>query len=73
LRILGPNHPNTLITRSNLAHWRGEAGDPQGAANALAELLDDRMQILGPNHPDTLTTRSSLAYWSEEADRLNCS
>ena len=24
-RILGPDHPNTLITRNNLAHWRAAA------------------------------------------------
>jgi predicted Rossmann fold nucleotide-binding protein DprA/Smf involved in DNA uptake len=26
LRALGPDHPHTLTTRHNLAHWRGEAG-----------------------------------------------
>jgi hypothetical protein len=26
LRVLGPDHPNTLATRSNLPYWRGEAG-----------------------------------------------
>ncbi|MFJ5638458.1 NB-ARC domain-containing protein, partial [Streptomyces sp. NPDC093223] len=39
---LGLDHPDTLATRHNLAHWRGQAGDPAGAATALAELLDDR-------------------------------
>jgi hypothetical protein len=24
-RVLGPNHPNTLTTRSNLADWTGKA------------------------------------------------
>ncbi|MFI8959203.1 NB-ARC domain-containing protein, partial [Streptomyces sp. NPDC053495] len=29
-RLLGPSHLDTLTTRSNLAYWRGEAGDIQG-------------------------------------------
>ena len=27
LRVLGADHPDTLRTRNNLAHWRGRAGD----------------------------------------------
>ncbi|WP_285902431.1 helix-turn-helix transcriptional regulator [Frankia sp. AiPs1] len=60
---LGPDHPNTLATRGNLAYWRGEAGDPAGAAAAADELLADRLRVLGPDHPDTLITRHNLAWW----------
>ncbi|WP_331746107.1 tetratricopeptide repeat protein [Streptomyces virginiae] len=66
LRVLGPDHPDTLTTRHDLAHWRGRAGDPAGAAAALAELLADRMRVLGPDHPHTLTTRHNLAHWRGE-------
>jgi hypothetical protein len=59
--VLGPDHPHTLTTRSNLASWLGEAGDPAGAATAYAELLTDQLRVLGPDHPDTLT-RGNLAY-----------
>ncbi|MFJ5879134.1 tetratricopeptide repeat protein, partial [Streptomyces sp. NPDC093088] len=61
--LLGPDHPDTLTTRGNLARWRGTAGDAKGAANAFAKLLDDQLRILGPNHTDTLITRSNLASW----------
>ncbi|MGW2112625.1 tetratricopeptide repeat protein, partial [Streptomyces sp. NPDC001948] len=27
LRVLGPDHPDTLTTRSNLAYWRWRAQD----------------------------------------------
>lgn len=27
----GPDHPDTLRTRNNLAHWKAGAGDPAGA------------------------------------------
>ena len=60
---LGPDHIDTLAIRSELARWRGEAGDPGGAAAASEELLADYRRVLGPNHPDTLTIRHNLAYW----------
>lgn len=60
---LGPDHRDTLATRSNLAYWRGQAGDAAGAVAALEELLADQLMVLGPEHPDTLLTRSNLATW----------
>ncbi|MFE0156711.1 tetratricopeptide repeat protein, partial [Nonomuraea sp. NPDC059007] len=66
-RILGPDHPDTLATRSNLAGYRGAAGDAAGAAAAYEELLADGLRILGPDHPHTLTTRSNLAGYRGEA------
>ncbi|MEU8326264.1 tetratricopeptide repeat protein [Nonomuraea sp. NPDC048881] len=61
LRDLGPDHPDTLAIRGNLAGWRGRAGDAAGAAAAFAELLTDMERVLGPDHPDTLATRANLA------------
>ncbi|MFE9112265.1 tetratricopeptide repeat protein [Streptomyces collinus] len=60
---LGPDHPDTLTARHDLAYWRGAAGDAAGAATAFAELLADRLRVLGPDHPDTLSTRHDLALW----------
>ncbi|WP_301652443.1 tetratricopeptide repeat protein [Streptomyces arenae] len=67
VRVLGPDHPDTLTTRSNLAHFRGQAGDSAGAAAAFADLLTDQVRVLGPDHPDTLTTRSNLAHFRGQA------
>jgi tetratricopeptide (TPR) repeat protein len=64
---LGPDHPDTLANRNNLAYSRGEAGDPTGAVTAYAELLTDYLRILGPDDPDTLTTRNNLARWRGQA------
>ncbi|MEU5437266.1 tetratricopeptide repeat protein [Streptomyces sp. NPDC020719] len=66
-RHLGPDHPDTLATRCNLASWRGWAGDVAGAATATAELLEDYLRVLGPDHPGTLATRHNLARWRGEA------
>ncbi|WP_156757022.1 tetratricopeptide repeat protein [Actinokineospora pegani] len=63
----GPDHPNTLTTRHNLAYWRGEAGDPAGAVAAYEGLLTDRLRVVGPDHPGTLATRNNLADWRGEA------
>ncbi|MEU4359758.1 tetratricopeptide repeat protein [Streptomyces virginiae] len=60
---LGPDHPDTLTARHDLAYWRGAAGDAAGAATATAELLADRLRVLGPDHPATLSTRHDLALW----------
>lgn len=62
-----PTTPGTLSTRSNLAHWQGEAGDAAGAVEAFEELLTDRTRVLGPDHPSTLITRDNVAYWRQRA------
>ena len=62
--MLGPDHPDTLTTRGNIACWTGECGDPAGALRLFRELLPDRERVLGPDHPDTLTTRNNIAYWA---------
>ncbi|MGC4888903.1 tetratricopeptide repeat protein [Micromonospora sp. DT227] len=67
LRVLGPDHGDTLTTRHNLAYWRGEAGDPTGAVAAFEQLLTDCLRVRGPDHPHTLDIRHNLAYWRGEA------
>ena len=64
---LGPEHPDTLAARANLADWTGQAGDAAGARDQFAALLPVRERVLGPEHPDTLTTRGHLAYWTGQA------
>ncbi|WP_328459573.1 tetratricopeptide repeat protein [Streptomyces sp. NBC_00448] len=59
----GPRPPDIFIVRSNLAYFRGEAGDAEGAAAAFAELLDDIVRVLGPDHPSTRTAQNNLARW----------
>ena len=66
-RELGPEHPDTLVTRSWLAYWTGEAGDRAAARNLFAELLPVEERVRGPEDPSTLNTRYQLAYWTGEA------
>jgi hypothetical protein len=60
-RVLGPDHPDTLATRSNIAHWTGETGDARDAVRLFGGLLPDQERLLGADHPDTLTTRNNIA------------
>ncbi|MFE7475747.1 tetratricopeptide repeat protein, partial [Streptomyces sp. NPDC057575] len=66
LRVLGPDHPETLAARHNFASFRGEAGDAAGAAAAFEELLADRLRVQGPDHPNTLAAHDDLAHWRGE-------
>ena len=60
----GPEHPDTLAARYELARCTGEAGDAAGARDQAAALLPIRERVLGPEHPDTLSTRGQLARWT---------
>ena len=66
-RNRGPEHPDTLAARHNLARWTGQAGDPAAARDMFAELLPLRERILGPEHRHTLANRHSLASSTGEA------
>jgi tetratricopeptide (TPR) repeat protein len=68
---LDPDHPDTMITRGNLAAWLGKAGRVDEAVTRFEELLSDQMRVLGRDHADTLTARSDVAYWLGEAGRVD--
>ena len=67
----GPDAPDTLRARSNLALWQAEAGRVDEAIEQFEVLLADLTRVLGPDAPDTLTTRSNLAFWQAEAGRVD--
>ncbi|WP_371598306.1 tetratricopeptide repeat protein [Streptomyces sp. NBC_00564] len=59
--IHGPDHPDTLTTRSNLAVSYRDAGRTREALELGEQVLAERERLLGPDHPDTLTARGNLA------------
>ena len=63
----GPEHPDTLAVRANLAYWTGQAGDAAGARDQFAALLPIRNRVQGSDHPETLAARHNLAYWTGQA------
>ena len=68
---LGPDHPDTLTTRNNLATAYLDAGHVSTAIAMHQDLLADRTRILGPDHPDTLTARSYLANAHRQAGHVS--
>jgi hypothetical protein len=60
-QTLGPGHPKTLATRSELAVARAAGGDVRGRAE-LEAVLAEQQKSLGKRHQDTLRTRFHLAY-----------
>ncbi len=68
-RVLGADHPDTLISRREVAvalGWLGRWGEALGAYRAVA---DSRTRTLGAAHPDTLTSRNDEAHCLEQLGR----
>ena len=68
-RVLGPDHPDTLASRNNLANAYRAAGRAAEAIPLHEQTLADRERVLGPDHPDTLTSRNNLAVAYQAAGR----
>ena len=68
---LGPDHPDTLTSRNNLAGAYQEAGRLDEAIALYEQNLKDSIRIRGPHHPDTLASRHNLASAYRDAGRLN--
>ena len=62
---LGPDHPDTLIARGNLALSYRAAGRTGEAIAILERVAADMERLLGPEHHDTLVVRGELgaSYW----------
>jgi hypothetical protein len=61
LRVLGPEHPDTLTSMCNLAHMMRHMGAWLEARELTERVLAVRLQVLGPEHPDIQTIRDTLA------------
>jgi len=69
--MLGPAHPETFHSRSNLAIAYSAAGRLSEATALLQATLKFREAKLGPDHPDTLSSRGSLAEAYESLGRFS--
>jgi len=70
-RVLGPDHPDTLHSRNNLANAYREAGRRDEALTLHEQTLAAYERVLGPDHPDTLQSRNNLALAYRDAGRLD--
>ncbi|MFF4888134.1 tetratricopeptide repeat protein, partial [Streptomyces nigra] len=68
--IHGPDHPDTLSARNNLAISYSSAGRIQEALDLGERVLADRQRLLGDDHPDILSARNNLANFYRDAGRV---
>ena len=68
-RVLGPDHPNTLNSRNNLANAYQAAGRTEEAISLHEQTLTARERLLGPDHPSTQQSRGNLAIAYRDAGR----
>ena len=61
-RVLGPDHPDTLGSRNNLAGAYQAVGRLEQAIPLYEQTLTDTERVLGPDHPITRTVRDNLNY-----------
>jgi tetratricopeptide (TPR) repeat protein len=61
MRVLGDDHPDTLVMTNNLAGACASAGDTHRAVRLYEHVLEQQTRILGADHPGALVTRGNLA------------
>jgi len=60
-RVLGPTHPDTSLTRGNLAALYYQQSDFERAAPIFRETVELQRKTLGDDHPSVATSRNNLA------------
>jgi tetratricopeptide (TPR) repeat protein len=60
-KVLGLEHPTTLLSMNNLAGVLGDQGKYEAAEEMRRQELELREKVLGPEHPGTLTSISNLS------------
>ena len=58
--LLGPEHPDTLVSMDNLAGYLAAEGRYAEAEKLERATLDTRRRVLGPEHPDTAGSTHNL-------------
>lgn len=70
-QLFGPEHPQTLGAKTNLANTligQGRFVEAQAENQAVGKLME---KVFGPEHPETLSCRNNLAgLFSEQGDHL---
>jgi hypothetical protein len=60
VEVLGPDHPDTLRSRSSLANTLAALGEHSHAVALHQEIIEDRVRVLGSDHPRTELSRIRL-------------
>jgi tetratricopeptide (TPR) repeat protein len=66
-KVLGQEHPNTLIGIANLASTFWNQGRWKEAEELVVQVMETRKRELGQEHPETLTSMNNLAFtWKSQ-------
>jgi eukaryotic-like serine/threonine-protein kinase len=60
-KVLGPEHPDTLVSMNGLARTLDVEGHYAEAEELFRQSLDIERRVLGPEHPDALMSMNGLA------------
>jgi tetratricopeptide (TPR) repeat protein len=69
IKVLGPEHPDTLKAMQNLANSYDDAGRRDEALKLREKVMALRRKVSGPEHPDTVSAMKNLATSYSEAGR----
>jgi tetratricopeptide (TPR) repeat protein len=69
-KILGINHPETLMTLNNYAGILNDKGDLDGSIDAYRRAYLTKLDVLGKHHPSTLVSLSNLVMRTREKGDL---
>jgi tetratricopeptide (TPR) repeat protein len=69
-RVLGPDHPDTMISRGNLGNAYSLAGRHAEAIPLFEQALAAKERAQGPDHVDTMGARNNLALAYRKVGRL---
>jgi tetratricopeptide (TPR) repeat protein len=70
-RVLGEDHPDTLMSWHNLAYAYRSVGRVDEAITGHEKVLAHNRRVLGDGHPDTLVSRSNLAIAYQSVGRMD--
>ena len=70
-KLLGAEHPETLVSMEDLARTYQDQGRWNEAEKLLIQVMDKSKELLGAEHPDTITTMGSLASTYHDLKRWN--
>jgi hypothetical protein len=66
VEMLGPKHPDTLISKHSLALTRKLQGKTAEAMDLMRECAKAAMEVFPPSHPDYTNFPARLAQWETE-------
>ena len=69
-KVLGVEHPDTLMSMNNLAMVLQAQGKYEAAEEMHRQTLELREKVLGPEHPDTLTSMNNLAVGARQSGQV---